>query len=59
VGQLTATLLRIADEATSNADALHRMAIGDISVDTDRRTIEQVAGVILSRIRPLGVWQES
>jgi adenylylsulfate kinase-like enzyme len=50
VGQPTATLLRIADEATSNADALHRMAIGDMSVDTDRRTIEEVAGAILSRI---------
>lgn len=48
-GQTTTHLLRIADKAAADADALERAAIGDLRIDTDGRTVEEVADVILTQ----------
>lgn len=44
-------LLRIADDAVANADALERSAIG-LRVDTDGRTVEEAADAILAETGP-------
>lgn len=48
-GQSTAHLLRVADEAATDADALERAAIGDLRIDTDERTVEEAADAIVAR----------
>ncbi|QPP08432.1 AAA family ATPase [Streptomyces bathyalis] len=48
-GRSTAHLLRVADRAAAEADVLERAAIGDLSVDTDRRTVEEVADAVVAR----------
>lgn len=48
-GQPTATLHRIADKAVANAEALERAAIGDQRIDTDGRTIEELAHTVLTQ----------
>jgi len=48
-GQPTATLHRIADQAVANADELERAAIDDVRVDTDGRTIEEVAELVCAQ----------
>jgi cation transport ATPase len=41
-------LLRIVDQAVVDAEALERAAIG-ARIDTDRRTVKEVADVVLAR----------
>jgi adenylylsulfate kinase-like enzyme len=48
VGQPTARLLEIADQAVADADALERAALG-LRIDTDGRTIEQSADEIVAK----------
>jgi adenylylsulfate kinase-like enzyme len=48
-GQSTERLLQIADEAAAAADALERASIGAMSVDTDNRTVEEIADVIVAQ----------
>ena len=48
VGQPATHLLRIADQAASDADALERAAIGH-GIDTDGRTIEEIVDMIVTR----------
>jgi adenylylsulfate kinase-like enzyme len=45
-GQSTATLNRIAAKAAANADELERAEIGDLRIDTDGRTIEEVTQLV-------------
>jgi hypothetical protein len=49
LAQSTERLLRIADQAAAQAGALERASIGAVSVDTDRRTVEEVADVIVAQ----------
>jgi adenylylsulfate kinase-like enzyme len=49
LAQSTERLLRIADQAAAQAGALERASIGAVSVDTDRRTAEEVADVIVAQ----------
>jgi hypothetical protein len=48
VGQPDGVLRRIADEAARQEQALDRAAIGDVRIDTDGRTLDEVAGMILA-----------
>ena len=48
-GRPTADLLRIADRAAADADALERAAVGTVRVDTDGRTVEEAADVVAAR----------
>lgn len=48
VGQPVTHLLRVADEAVRDADALERAAIGH-RIDTDGRTIEETADIVVAR----------
>jgi shikimate kinase len=48
VGQPTARLLQIADEAVAEAEALERAGLG-LRIDTDGRTIEESAEEIIAR----------
>ena len=48
-GKPAASLQWIAEKAAAVAEALHRAAIGDLCIDTDGRTIEEVAQVVLAR----------
>ncbi|MGY0058531.1 hypothetical protein ACWY4P_18595 [Streptomyces sp. LZ34] len=45
-GQPTARLLRIAEAAAADAAALERASLGDLCVDTDGRTVEEVADAV-------------
>jgi adenylylsulfate kinase-like enzyme len=49
IGQSTAHLRRIADEAAADADALERAAIGAWRIDTDGRTVEEAADLIIAQ----------
>jgi hypothetical protein len=49
LGQSTERLLRVADQAAAAADALERTLIGTVSIDTDSRTVQEVADVIVGR----------
>lgn len=48
-GQPTDTLNRIADKAAANADELERAEIGDLRIDTDGRTIEEVTQLVRTK----------
>jgi hypothetical protein len=48
VGQPATHLLRIADQAAHDADALERDAIGH-RIDTDGRTVEEVADMVVTQ----------
>lgn len=50
-GQTTAYLLRVVDQAAADADAMERDTIGELRIDTDGRTVEEVASVITTRSR--------
>ncbi|MES4904806.1 MULTISPECIES: hypothetical protein [unclassified Streptomyces] len=45
-GRPTARLLEVADAAAADAEALERAALGDLSVATDGRTVEEVADAV-------------
>ncbi|MDX3225616.1 hypothetical protein [Streptomyces sp. ME19-01-6] len=45
-GRPTARLLQVADAATADAEALDRAALGDLRVDTDGCTVEEVAEAV-------------
>ncbi|MGH3672366.1 MAG: hypothetical protein ACRDSH_17320, partial [Pseudonocardiaceae bacterium] len=49
-GQPKAHLLRVADQAGVQADALDRSALGDLRIDTDDRSVADVADAICARI---------
>lgn len=49
-GQPVERLLQIAYQATRSATALEDAAIGDVRIDTDARTVEQVADKILAKV---------
>jgi len=49
LGQSTERLLRVADQAAVDADALERTSIGTVSIDTGSRTVQEVADVIVAR----------
>jgi adenylylsulfate kinase-like enzyme len=49
IGQSPAHLRRIADNATADADALERAAIGDLRIDTDQCTVEDAAELIVAQ----------
>ncbi|MDX6237905.1 MAG: hypothetical protein QOG10_2720 [Kribbellaceae bacterium] len=55
-GQSTATLNRIAAKAAANADDLERAEIGDLRIDTDGRTIEEVTQLVRTKA---GGWPDS
>jgi adenylylsulfate kinase-like enzyme len=44
-GRSVEHLLQVADQATADAEALERAALGALRVDTDRRTVSQAADV--------------
>jgi hypothetical protein len=44
-----AHLRQITDKATADAKALERAALGDLRIDTDGRTIEQLADAIAAQ----------
>jgi len=48
-GQSTARLRRIAGQAAADADALERAAISALRIDTDGRTAEQAADLIIAQ----------
>jgi hypothetical protein len=48
-GQSAALLRHVADEATTDAEALESAAIGDLRVDTDGRAVHDIAHEILRR----------
>jgi hypothetical protein len=48
-GQSTATLNQIAADAAANADELERAGIGDLRIDTDGRTIEEVTQLVRTK----------
>jgi len=48
-GQPVARLLAIADEAVAHADALERAAIGDLSININGYTVEEVAAEIVAQ----------
>jgi hypothetical protein len=54
-GQTIATLNRFAAKAAANADELERAEIGDLRIDTDGRTIEEVTQLV--RIQA-GAWPD-
>ncbi|MFY1692309.1 hypothetical protein [Plantactinospora sp. WMMB782] len=49
-GQSTARLRQIADEAAADAEALEGAAVGDLRVDTDGRTVPDIAGEVVRRL---------
>jgi len=49
LGRPTADLLQIAGRAAAGADALERAAVGAVRVDTDGRTVGEVADVIAAQ----------
>ena len=49
IGQSTAHLRRIAGEAAADADALERAAISALRIDTDGRTVQEAADLIIAR----------
>ena len=49
IGQSTAHLRRIAGQAAADADALERAAIGALRIDTDGRTVEEAADLIIAQ----------
>ncbi len=49
-GQPRTHLLRVADQAGVQADALERSALGDLRIDTDDRSVAEVADAICARI---------
>ena len=49
LAQSAERLLRIADRVAAQAGALERASIGAVSVDTDRRTVDEVADVIVAQ----------
>jgi adenylylsulfate kinase-like enzyme len=48
-GESTATLNRIAANAAANADELERTEIGDLRIDTDGRTTEEVTQLVRTK----------
>jgi broad-specificity NMP kinase len=48
-GRPTAHLLRVAGRAAADADTLERAAVGDLRVETDGRTVEEIADAIVAR----------
>lgn len=48
-GQPIAILNRIAAKAAANAEGLERAEIGDLRIDTDGRTIEEVAQLVRTK----------
>ncbi|GHC98271.1 hypothetical protein GCM10010313_06760 [Streptomyces violarus] len=48
-GQPAERLLRVADAAVATAAALEDVSLGDLRIDTDGRTAEQVADTLLAR----------
>ncbi|MGW1029583.1 AAA family ATPase [Streptomyces sp. NPDC002577] len=48
-GQPVAHLLKIADQAVASAAALEEAGLGDLRIDTDGRTAEQVADVLVAQ----------
>jgi len=48
-GQSTAHLRRIAGQAAADADALERAVISALRIDTDGRTAEQAADLIIAQ----------
>ncbi|MGH3882266.1 MAG: hypothetical protein ACRDRY_01505 [Pseudonocardiaceae bacterium] len=49
-GHSTTHLLRTAEKAVADAHALDRAAIGDLCIDTDGRTAEEAADMIIAQI---------
>lgn len=49
-GQSTPQLLRIADHAVASAAALEDAGIGEVRIDTDGHTVEQVADAVLADV---------
>jgi hypothetical protein len=48
-GRPLAALYRVATKAAANADELERAEIGDLRIDTDGRTIEEVTQLIRTK----------
>jgi len=48
-GQPAAYLSAVAERAAADAAALDRAAVGDLRVDTDHRTVEEIADAIVAR----------
>lgn len=49
IGRSTAQLRRIAAKAAADADALERAAVGALRIDTDGRTVEEAADLIIAQ----------
>jgi adenylylsulfate kinase-like enzyme len=47
-GQPSARLLQVAERAARDADELHRAGLGDLWVDTDKRSAEDVAQLVIA-----------
>jgi hypothetical protein len=52
VGQPATLLRRTADRAAADAEALDRAGAGDLRVDTDDRSVSEIAAEILTRTHP-------
>ena len=51
IGRPAGSLLHIASAAAAQAEALERAGLGDLSIDTDGLTVEQVADQVMARMR--------
>jgi hypothetical protein len=49
LGQSAERLLQVSDQAAAAVDALERASVGAVSINTDRRTVQEVADAIVAR----------